>query len=82
VGDLQSLTPEKILDVQGMACPYPIILIKKQMENFPGGSILKILSDSQITAEEVIPHYCERRGYEFESVKIEDGYWECYIRKT
>jgi TusA-related sulfurtransferase len=82
VTDLKSLTPAEILDVQGMSCPYPIILIKKQMQNLPSGSILKILCDSQVTAEEVITHYCERRGYEFESVKIEDGYWECYIRKT
>ncbi len=80
--DLKSETPAEILDVQGRSCPYPIILIKKQMEKLPAGSILKILCDSQITVEEVIPHYCERRGYEFKSTRIEEGYWECYIRKT
>jgi TusA-related sulfurtransferase len=42
-----------------------------------------VLCDSQSTAEEVIPRYCEKHGYLFEAVKIEDeGQWELYIQKT
>jgi tRNA 2-thiouridine synthesizing protein A len=81
--DLKSKAPAETLDVLGRACPYPIVLIKKKMENLPCGTILKILCDSEATAEEVIPRYCEKRGYEFESVKLKDeGHWEFYIRKT
>lgn len=53
------------------------------MEKLTSGAILKILCDSATTAEEVIPHYCEKHGYQCECVRIEDkGYWEVYIRKT
>ena len=81
--DLASKTPTETLDVLGRVCPYPIVLIKKEMEKLPGGAILKVLCDSQSTAEEVIPRYCEKHGYPFESVKIEDeGQWELYIQKA
>ena len=82
MADLTSKTPTETLDVLGMVCPYPIVLIKKEMEKLPGGAILKILCDSQSTAEEVIPRYCEKHGYLFEAVKIEDeGQWELYLQK-
>jgi tRNA 2-thiouridine synthesizing protein A len=78
---LQSKTPAETLDVQGRSCPYPIMLVKKVMETLPQGAILKILCDSADTAEDSIPRYCDKRGYDFESVKIENGYWELFIQK-
>jgi tRNA 2-thiouridine synthesizing protein A len=81
--DIRSATPAVTLDVLGRSCPYPIVLIKKEMEKLPGGSVIKILCDSQSTAEEAIPRYCEKHAYLFESAKLDDaGYWECYIQKT
>jgi len=81
--DLKSKIPTAILDVQGRTCPYPIVLIKKEMEKLPSGAILKILCDSPVPAEDSIPRFCEKRGYQFEAVKLEDnGYWELYIQKT
>lgn len=83
MADLKSEIPTATLDVQGRACPYPIVLIKKEMEKLHGGAILKILCDSASTVEEVIPRYCEKHGYQFEAVKFDDkGYWEFYILKT
>jgi tRNA 2-thiouridine synthesizing protein A len=83
MADLRSLIPAATLDVQGMACPYPIVLVKKEMEKLPGGAVLKVLCDSAETAEQVIPRYCEKHGYPFESLRFEDkGYWEFFIRKT
>ena len=81
MSDLKSKTPVEILDVQGRSCPYPIMLVKKVMEILPRGSILKILCDSADTAEDSIPRYCDKRGYDFESVKIENGCWELFIQK-
>ena len=83
MSDITSKTPTEILDVLGRVCPYPIVLIKKEMEKMQSGAIIKVLCDSQSTAEEVIPHYCKKHGYLFESVKIDDeGQWELYIQKT
>lgn len=83
MSDLRTETPTEILDVLGSPCPYPIVLLKKEMEKMPAGTILKILCDSSVTVEEVIPRYCEKHGYPFEAVKLEEkGYWEFFIRKT
>ena len=83
MADLKSETPTTTLDVLGRACPYPIVLIKKEMEKLPAGALLKILCDSSTTVEEVIPRYCEKHGYQFELVRLDDkGYWEFYIHKT
>ncbi|MBE0426811.1 MAG: sulfurtransferase TusA family protein [Nitrospirae bacterium] len=83
MSDLKSKTPKEILDVLGRVCPYPIVLIKKEMEKLQSGEILKILSDSLASVEDSIPRYCEKNGYPIEIVKLEDkGYWELYIQKT
>lgn len=83
MADLKSQTPTETLDVLGRVCPYPLVLTKKQLEKMPPGSILKILCDAPASAEDSIPRYAEKQGYEFESVKIEDkGMWELYIKKT
>jgi len=81
--DLKSIPPALTLDVLGRACPYPIVLIKKEMEKLAAGAVLKILCDSQSTAEEAITRYCEKHAYLFDAVKFEDaGDWECYIQKA
>jgi len=81
--ELRYLKPTETLDVLGRSCPYPIVLIKKEMEKLPDGAILMVLCDSQTTVEEVIPRYCEKHGFPFESVSLDDkGYWEFYIKKT
>lgn len=80
--DLKSQTPTETLDVLGRVCPYPLVLAKKTIEKAPGGTLLKVLCDAPASAEDTIPKYCEKRGFEFESVKLEDkGYWELYIKK-
>lgn len=82
MGDLTVRPPDEILDVVGRPCPSPIVLIKREMEKLSPGGILKVLCDSQITVEEVIPHYCEKRGYACTILRREDeGHWEIYIEK-
>lgn len=82
MADLKSMPPTEILDLLGRTCPYPLVLTKKTMEKLPSGAILKILCDSPDTVEDSIPRYCEKHGYKFESVRIEEGnYWELYIQK-
>ncbi len=79
--DLKSQKPTETIDLIGKDCPYPIIVTKNTMENLPSGAILKILTDTPVTIEESIPRYCEKHGYQFETVKIED-HWEIYIKKA
>jgi len=80
--DLKSQTPTEVIDVLGRVCPYPLVMTKKAMEKAAPGSLLKVLCDAPASAEDTIPKYCQKQGFEFESVKLEDkGYWELYIKK-
>lgn len=83
MGELSSSTSTETLDVLGRVCPYPLVLAKKAVEKLPSGGVLKILCDAPASAEDSIPRYCEKQGFKFESVKLEDkGYWELYIQKS
>lgn len=83
MADLKSQTPTETLDVLGRVCPYPLVMTKKAIEKLPSGALLKILCDAPASAEDTIPRFAEKQGFEFESVKLEDkGYWELYIKKT
>lgn len=82
MADLKSQTPTQTLDVLGRVCPYPLVLTKKTLDKAAGGTLLKVLCDAPASAEDTIPKYAEKNGYEFESVKLDDkGYWELYIKK-
>ena len=82
MAELKSMTPTQVLDVLGRVCPYPLVLTKKTLEKAPGGTLLQVLCDAPASAEDTIPKYCEKNGFVYESVKLEDkGYWEIYIQK-
>lgn len=81
--DLKSQPVAETVDVLGRVCPYPLVLTKKAMEKLSSGQILKVVTDAPASAEDSIPRFAEKQGYEFESVKFEDkGYWELYIKKS
>ncbi len=82
MGELSSMSPTETLDVLGRVCPYPLVLTKKTIEKMGSGALLKVLCDAPASAEDSIPRYCEKQGFKFESIKLEDkGYWELYIQK-
>jgi tRNA 2-thiouridine synthesizing protein A len=80
MGDLKAQTPTEILDVLGRVCPYPLVLTKKQLEKMASGSLLKILCDAPASAEDSIPRYAEKQGFQIEVEKTGD-HWEIYIQK-
>lgn len=81
--DLKSQPVAETIDVLGRVCPYPLVLTKKALEKMASGGVLKVITDAPASAEDSIPRYAEKQGYEFESVKLEDkGYWELYIKKS
>ncbi len=81
--DLKSQPVAETLDVLGRVCPYPLVLTKKALEKMASGGVLKVITDAPASAEDSIPRFAEKQGYELESVKLEDkGYWELYIKKS
>ena len=79
--DLKSQAPSEVLDVLGRVCPYPLVLTKKKLQKSEGGTLLKVLCDAPASAEDTIPKYCEKNGYECEIVKLGDqASWEIFIK--
>jgi TusA-related sulfurtransferase len=71
----------EVLDVMGMAIPYPLYLTKKRMVQLEYGRTLTVLCDSPESAEESIPHYAAKMGYTIEKTKLPDR-WEISLTKT
>ena len=81
MADLKSQAPSEVLDVLGRVCPYPLVLTKKKLQKSSAGTLLKVLCDAPASAEDTIPKYCAKEGFEMEAVKLEDkGYWEIFIK--
>ena len=79
---LKEESPAKTLDVLGRVCPYPLVLTKKAMEKLASGEVLKVLCDAPASAEDSIPKFCEKQGFELETVKSGDANWEIFIKKV
>jgi len=82
MGELASSSPEHTIDIRGKMCPHTLVLTKKALEGLGSGMVLKVICDHQPAAEDTIPSYCKKRGFEFESVKVREGLWELYIKKS
>ena len=58
------------LDVRGMVCPFPQILIIKALENLAENDILEVFIDNPPSVRD-IPPALERKGYNTGLVKID-----------
>ncbi len=82
MGELSSKEPAAVLDVLGRVCPYPLVLTKKKLEKMNDGEVLKVLCDAPASAEDSIPQWAEKKGFQFESVKKEgEEAWDLYISR-
>ena len=82
MGELSSKEPTDVLDVLGRVCPYPLVLTKKKLEKMDAGEVLKVLCDAPASAEDSLPQWAQKKGYQFEAVKKEgEESWDIYIGK-
>jgi TusA-related sulfurtransferase len=80
--DLKNMEPAAEVDTLGLACPYPLLKVKKAVDKLSPGQLLKAHIDSESTIKDTIPPYCEKQGYPLQIVKLEDkDQWEVYILK-
>lgn len=69
----------KEIDARGLACPQPVILTKKALEEIQEGEIVTIVDN--ITAKENVSRLAANLNYEYE-VCDEQGCYRIKIRKT
>ena len=69
MADLKSQEPTQYSMYWEEYVPYPLVITKKTMEKAPGGTLLKVLCDAPASAEDTIPKYCDKQGFECELIK-------------
>ena len=78
---LKDEEPTKTTDVRGEVCPYPILETKMALKSIDSRELLEVLLDAKPSAEETLPSYCKKLGYDYEVVE-ESGYWRFFIKKA
>ena len=67
----------KIVDARGYACPQPVIMTKKALEN--NGAPLQVLVDSKTPLENVT-RFATNAGFQVTSKPMKDGEFEITIQ--
>lgn len=70
---------DTVVDARGLACPHPVVLTKKALENISQGSIVTLV-DNQ-TAVENVRKFAKSQGCDVEVEETREGYY-IHIEKT
>lgn len=70
------------LDTRGEICPYPLVMVQREMKKLDPGEILLVISDYPLSAEN-IPRWATEHGHKVVRVeKVGDVLWEIEIEKV
>ncbi len=75
---LQTLTPDKVIDARGAACPGPLLEAKKAMGTVSIGSLIEIWSTDPVTKSD-IGAWSGKVGHEFLGSLAADGYDRVFV---
>ncbi len=68
------------LDVRGLVCPFPQVMVTRVLEDLTGEKILEVIIDNPPSVRD-IPPALERKGYKSEIVKIDKITSKIVIRR-
>ena len=69
---MESITPDKTLDVKGKICPYPDMDTMTTLKKMEKGQILEVLLDYPLSVER-IPRNLKKQKHKLLSVEQLDG---------
>ncbi|MCW5699659.1 MAG: sulfurtransferase TusA family protein [Rhodospirillales bacterium] len=69
-----------ILDVQGLACPLPVLRANKVLRGMAGGDELTVLA-TDAAAPRDFDSYCKSTGHQLLESSEEEGVFRIVIRK-
>ncbi|HHN64575.1 MAG TPA: sulfurtransferase TusA family protein [Nitrospirae bacterium] len=70
----------KTLDVRGMDCPRPTVMIINTLRKMNSGEILRVIGNDQ-TTKRMIPSLCERLGFKLVGLKEGGEFFQYFIEK-
>jgi TusA-related sulfurtransferase len=79
--DLASLSPDKVVDARGSACPGPLLEAKKGIGAVGVGSVLEIWSSDPSTKTD-IEAWAGKVGHGFLGYAPADGYERVFVRRA
>jgi TusA-related sulfurtransferase len=80
VEELKALSPDKIVDARGTACPGPLLAAKRAIAEVPMKGVMEVISSDEGTNTD-IPRWCAKLKHDFLGTVEEDGYWRLYLRR-
>ena len=78
--DLQSIQPAKVVDARGMACPGPLLEVKKSIGTVQIGETIEVLSGDPSTKND-LPKWAGKVGHKFLGALQGEGYDRLFITR-
>jgi TusA-related sulfurtransferase len=66
------------LDVRGLVCPFPQVLVTSSLENLSVNDVLEVLIDNPPSVRD-IPLSLEKKGYTVEESKLDKITWKMTV---
>lgn len=73
--------PDHILDVTGLWCPEPVMLLHNKIRDIAVGELLQVLATDPATQRD-IPKFCTFLGHELLEQEEFDGNFRYLLRKA
>ena len=70
----------KSVDLRGLCCAQPVILLSKEMKPLHSGDVLLAIAD-KVSMTKDIPAFCRQTGHRLLSAQEEDGLYRFWISK-
>jgi TusA-related sulfurtransferase len=80
VQDLSTITPDKVIDARGTACPGPLLEAKKGIGAVKVGQVIEIKSNDKGSRKD-LPAWAGKVGHEFLGVVEADGHDRLFVRR-
>jgi len=67
------------LDVRGLVCPYPQLLVTRTLSNLSPNEKLEVILDNPPSVRD-IPPTLEERGYKVSIIRLDGATWKIIIQ--
>ncbi|MGQ0286705.1 sulfurtransferase TusA [Pasteurellaceae bacterium 22721_9_1] len=77
---MNDITINYTLDAQGLRCPEPVMLVRKQIRHMQTGEILLIIADDPATTRD-IPSFCQFMDHQLLQSEIAELPYKYWVKK-
>lgn len=69
------------LDVRGLVCPYPQLLVTRALSNLSPNETLEVILDNPPSVRD-IPPILEGRGYKVNVIRLDSATWKVIVQTS